>query len=39
MQYFCDLENPEPKEILPGMFIRTFWGNEMELSIVDLDPN
>ena len=39
MQYFCDLENREAKEVLPGMHIRTFWGNEMLLSIVDIEPN
>lgn len=39
MQYFCDLENREAKEIVPGVHIRTFWGNKMLLSIVDLAPN
>ena len=39
MQYFCDLENREAKEVLPGMNIRTFWGNEMLLSIVDIEPH
>jgi quercetin dioxygenase-like cupin family protein len=39
MQYFCDLENREPKEIALGVRIRTFWGNEMLLSMVDLDAN
>jgi len=36
MQYFCDLENREAKETAPGAHIRTFWGKEMLLSIVDL---
>ncbi len=38
MQYFCDVENREAKEIAPGAQIRTFWGNEMLLSVVDLAP-
>ena len=39
MQYFCDLENREAKEVIPGVRIRTFWGSEMLLAIVDLDAN
>ena len=39
MQYFCDLEKREAKQTAPGVDIRTFWGNEMLLSIVDLDAN
>jgi quercetin dioxygenase-like cupin family protein len=39
MQYFCDLENRETKETVPGVHIRTFWGNKMLLSIVDLAAN
>jgi unsaturated pyranuronate lyase len=39
MQYFCDLENREVKEIAPGAKIRTFWGNEMLVAIVDLAAN
>jgi quercetin dioxygenase-like cupin family protein len=39
MEYFCDLENREAKEIAPNVQIRTFWGNEMLLSIVDLASN
>jgi len=39
MQHFCDLENREAKEIVPGIHIRTFWGSEMLLSIVDFAPN
>ncbi len=39
MQYFCDLENREAKEIAPSVHIRTFWGNEMLLSNADLDAN
>jgi quercetin dioxygenase-like cupin family protein len=39
MQSFCDLENRESKEIAPGIKIRTFWGDHMLLSMVDLAPN
>jgi quercetin dioxygenase-like cupin family protein len=39
MHYFCDLEKREAKETVPGVFIRTFWGNKMLLSIVDLAAN
>lgn len=39
MQYFCDLENREAKQVAPGVHIRTFWGNEILLSIVDLAAN
>lgn len=39
MQYFCDLESRETKEIAPGIRIRTFWGDQMLLSIADLDAN
>ncbi len=39
MQYFCDLENRETKEIVSGVRIRTFWGDEMLLSMVDVDAN
>jgi quercetin dioxygenase-like cupin family protein len=39
VQYFCDLENREAKETVPGVHIRTFWGNKMLLSIVDLAAN
>jgi quercetin dioxygenase-like cupin family protein len=37
MQYFCDVENREVKEIFPGVRIRTFWGEQMLLSIVDVE--
>lgn len=39
MNYFCDVENREPKEIVDGVLIRTFWQNEMLLSVVDLAAN
>lgn len=39
MRHFCDLEDREAKEVIPGVHIRTFWGDEMLLSIADLDAN
>ena len=39
MRYFCDLEHREAKEIVPGVRIRTFWGDAMLLSVAGLDAN
>jgi quercetin dioxygenase-like cupin family protein len=39
MNYFCDLENREAREIVPGVRIRTFWANQMLLSMVELDAH
>ena len=39
MPYHCDVENREAKEVVPGVHLRTFWGNEMLVSIADLEPN
>lgn len=39
MEYYCDFENREAKEVLPGVKIKTFWGKEMLLSYVDLAPH
>jgi len=36
MEHFCDLENREAKELAPGVLARTFWGNRMLISVVDL---
>jgi len=35
--YFCDVENRESKEIAPGIHMRTFWGENMLLSVVDIE--
>ena len=35
--YFCDVEHRERKEVAPGVHLRTFWGDHMLLSVVDLD--
>ncbi len=37
--YFCDVENREAEEVVPGIHLRTFWGEKMLLSIVDLDAH
>jgi quercetin dioxygenase-like cupin family protein len=39
MSYHCDLENREAKEVAPGVHLRTFWGNEMLVSLADLEAN
>lgn len=37
--YFCDIESREVREVAPGVRMRTFWGDQMLLSIVELDPD
>jgi quercetin dioxygenase-like cupin family protein len=39
MAYFFDSAARTPKELLPGIHSRTFWGDRMLLSLVDLAPN
>lgn len=39
MEHFCDLESREEKEMMPGVCMRTFWGERMLLSVVNLAPN
>ena len=39
MQYFLDLENRASKEIVSGIRIKTFWGDETMLSMAYLDAN
>ena len=39
MSYFCDVEGREPKEIVSGVRIRSFWGKEMLSSVTDLDAH
>jgi len=39
MDYFCDPDKREAREVFPGMYIRTFWGDNMLLSIVDIAPH
>jgi quercetin dioxygenase-like cupin family protein len=35
--YFCDVENRETMEIMPGVRIRSFWGDRMLVCAVELD--
>jgi quercetin dioxygenase-like cupin family protein len=37
--YFHDPSTRGPKELLPGILARTFWGEKMLAAVVDLDPN
>lgn len=37
--YFYKLSERETKELVPGIVARTFWGEKMLTSIVDLEPN
>ena len=39
MAYFFDSATRTPKELLPGIMTRTFWGERMLLSLVDLAPH
>ena len=36
MTYFFDPESRTGKELLPGVVVRTFWGEQMLASLVDL---
>ena len=36
---FFDPESRTKKELVPGVSARTFWGDRMLLSLVDLEPN
>jgi len=38
MNHFCDIENRETKQLVPGIEARTFWANEMLMAIIDIDP-
>ncbi len=39
MAYFFDPAARTPKELLPGIATRTFWGERLLLSLVDLAPD
>lgn len=39
MDYFKDAANRAAKELAPGARIRTFWGDNMLLSLVEIDAN
>jgi quercetin dioxygenase-like cupin family protein len=37
--YYHDPSTRAPKELVPGIIARTFWGEKMLTAVVDLDPN
>ena len=37
--YFYDEKNRLPKELVPGVMARTFWGKNLMLAVVNLDAN
>lgn len=37
--YFHDPSEKEPKQILPGIFLRSFFGEEMTLAVIDIEAN
>jgi len=37
--YFHDPANRTPKELIPGIVARTFWGQKMLMAVIDIDPN
>ncbi len=39
MSYFIDASDRKPMELVPGARTRTFWGEQMLLSLVEVDAN
>ncbi len=39
MSYFIDAQGREPMQLVPGARTRTFWGEHVLLSMVELDAN
>ena len=39
MSYFVDAENRDPMSLVPGARTRTFWGENILLSLVEIDAN
>ena len=39
MSYFINASGREPKELAPGARTRTFWGEQMLFSLVEVDAN
>jgi quercetin dioxygenase-like cupin family protein len=37
--YFCNYEEREDKELFPGVRSKTFWGENMLLSVLEMDPH
>ena len=36
--YYHDPSKRDPKELVPGIFARTFWGEKMLAAVVNLEP-
>ncbi len=39
MSYFVDAQNRDPMILVPGARTRTFWGENILLSLVEIDAN
>ena len=39
MSYFIDAQGREPMQLVPGARTRTFWGENVLLSMVEIDAN
>ena len=39
MSHFIDASDRKPMELAPGVHTRTFWGEQMLLSLVEVDAN
>lgn len=39
MSYFIDAQGQEPMPLVPGARTRTFWGENILLSVVEIDAN
>ena len=39
MSYFIDAQGREPMQLVPGARTRTFWGEHVLLSMVEVDEN
>jgi len=39
MPFYIDTSSRDPMELAPGVRTRTFWGEQMLLSLVEVEPN
>ena len=39
MKYFYDVKNIEPRQLAPGVNIQTMWGENIMMSLIDLEPH
>ncbi len=39
MPFYIDTSSRDPKELAPGVHTRTFWGEQMLLSLVEVEAN